>query len=145
MDYIGQAVTQLVGQYGTNDPYRLAQAMGIAIKEVSFESIGGLTMELAGKSIVLLNSNSPEWSKRFVLAHEIGHRQLSPTGGYFFLKTHTFMQSKIEHQANCFAVELLTYGQDPEPDETLEQFMLKVGIPSEMMYLLESLYPEIVD
>ncbi|NPV54673.1 MAG: ImmA/IrrE family metallo-endopeptidase [Firmicutes bacterium] len=138
MDYIKQTVTELINEYGTSDPYRLAQAMHILVDEVPFHDIGGLTMELAGQSTIMINSNFPDWHKRFILAHELGHRKLSPRGaGYFFVSEHTLMGSKVEYEANRFAVELLT-GQEPEAGETLEQFAVRVGVPVEMMMRYKS-------
>lgn len=81
-----------------------------------------------------LNSNLPEWLKRFVLAHELGHRKLSPGGvGYFFLAETTLMEPKVEYEANRFVVELLTAREELEPEESLEQFAARVGVPVEMM------------
>lgn len=72
--------------------------------------------------------------KRVVLAHELGHRQLSPQGAeYFFLAEYTLMESRVEYEANRFTVELLTGDEEPELNETLEQFAARLGIPVEMM------------
>jgi len=134
LNYIKQSVNQLVNEYKTNDPYRLAQEIGIDIDEYPFRQIKGLILEIAGMITIVLNSNLPDWLKRVVLAHELGHRQLSPQGaGYFFLAEYTLMESRVEYEANKFAVELLTWGENPEIDETLEKFASKIGVPVEMM------------
>ncbi|MQL52989.1 ImmA/IrrE family metallo-endopeptidase [Desulfofundulus thermobenzoicus] len=115
-------------------PYRLARAMGIDVDEFPFRRIKGLILEIAGRVTIVLNSNLPEWLKRFVLAHELGHRQMSPRGmGYFFLAEHTLMEPRVEYEANRYAVELLTWGDEPEVNETLEQFAARVGLPVEMI------------
>ncbi len=134
MNHIARSVKQIVEEFGTNDPYRLARMMGIDIDEFPFRRVRGLILDIAGKVTIVLNSNLPEWLKRFVLAHEIGHRLLSPQGtGYFFLAEHTLMDTDVECEANRFAVELLTWGEQPEQDETLEHFAARVGMPAEMM------------
>lgn len=134
MDYIKQFVKQLIENHETNDPYRLARAIGIDIDEFPFRRIKGLILEIAENVTIVLNSNLPEWLKRVVLAHELGHRQLSPQGmGYFFMAEHTFMESRVEYEANKFAVELLTWGEEPEFDESMEHFAARVGLPVEMM------------
>ncbi|NPV80684.1 MAG: ImmA/IrrE family metallo-endopeptidase [Firmicutes bacterium] len=134
MDYIRQTVECIVQEHDTRDPYRLAQAMGIDVDEFPFQRIKGLIIELVNRTVIVLNSNLPDWYKRLVLAHELGHRQLSPQGaGYFFISECTFMESKVEYEANRFAVELLAGDQKPEIDETLEQFAGRVGVPVEMM------------
>ncbi|GAV24766.1 ImmA/IrrE family metallo-endopeptidase [Carboxydothermus islandicus] len=134
MDYVKQTVKQLVEEYETNDPYILAQSLGIDVDEFPFRRIKGLIIEIAGKVTIVLNSNLPAWFKRLVLAHELGHRKLSPQGvGYFFLADYTLMESKIEYDANRFAVELLTWGEEPDLDETMEHFAARIGLPKEML------------
>ncbi|NHM25854.1 ImmA/IrrE family metallo-endopeptidase [Desulfofundulus sp. TPOSR] len=99
----------MIEEHGTSNPYRLAQEMDIDIDEFPFRQIKGLILEIAGRVTIVLNSNLPEWLKRFVLAYELGHRLLSPRGvGYLFLAEHTLMESKVEYEANKFTVELLT-------------------------------------
>jgi Zn-dependent peptidase ImmA (M78 family) len=134
LNYIKQSVEQLIKDHETRDPYRMAQAMGIDVDEFPFRRIKGLILEITGKVTIVLNSNLPEWLKRVVLAHELGHRQLSPQGmGYFFLAEHTLMESKVEYEANRFTVELLTWGEEPEIEETVEHFAARMGLPVEMM------------
>lgn len=116
MDYIKRAVKELVEEYETSDPYRLARLMNIDVDEYPFRRIKGLILEIAGKVTIVLNANLPEWLKRVVLAHELGHRQLSPHGmGYFFLTEYTLMESRVEYEANRFTVELLTWGEELLP------------------------------
>lgn len=134
MDYVKNSVKQLINEHGTNDPYRLARAMGIDVDEFPFQRIKGLILEIAGRITIVLNSNLPDWFKRIVLAHELGHKQLSPQGtSYFFMAETTLMESKIEYEANKFAVELLLWGEEPELEETLEQFAARIGLPVEMI------------
>ena len=137
VNYIEQSVKQLVEENETNDPFRLAKAMDIEVDEFPMRNVKGMIIEVAGKVTVVLNSKLPAWLKRVVLAHELGHRQLSPQGaGYFFLAEHTFMESKVEYEANRFAVRLLTWGEEPEPGETLEQYAARVGLPMKIVTVL---------
>jgi len=134
MDYLKGAIKQLVEEHETTDPYRLARFLDIEIDEFPFrDRIKGLILEIAGKTTIIINSNLPGWLKRVVLAHELGHRLLSPQGvGYFFLSEYTLMESKVEYEANRFTVELLTWGEEPECGETLDCFAARVGLPVEM-------------
>lgn len=134
MDYIKKSVKQLIDKHETTDPYRLAQAMDIDVEEFPFRRIKGLILEIAGNVTIVLNSKLPDWLKRVVLAHELGHQQLSPRRmGYFFMAENTFMESRVEYEANRFTVELLTLGENPESDESMEHFAARVGLPKEMM------------
>lgn len=134
MDYIKRAVAQLINEHETRDPFRLARALGIDVDEFPFRKIKGMIIEIGEKTLIVLNSLMPEELKGLVLAHELGHRILSPRGaGYFFLTEYTLMETKVEYQANRFMVELLTGDKDPEAGETLEQFAARLGMPAEMM------------
>jgi len=134
VDYIRETVECVVQEYGTRDPYHLAQAMGIDVEEFPFQRIKGLIIEIAQQVVIVLNSRLPDWYKRLVLAHELGHQQLSPKGaGYFFISECTLMEPRVEYEANRFAVELLAGNEEPGLDETLEQFAARVGVPVEMI------------
>lgn len=133
-DYISNSVKEIIEEYGTNDPYRIADELGIVVDEFPFRRIKGMVIKIAEKVTVVLNSNIPEWMKRFILAHELGHHELSPQGiGYFFLTEHTLMETKAEYEANRFAVELLTFSCEPEPGETLERFAARFGVPKDLL------------
>lgn len=108
--------------------------MGIEVDEFPFRKIKGLILEIAGRVTIVLNSSLPEWLKRVVLTHELGHQQLSLRGaGYFFLAEHTLMKTKVEYEANRFAVELLCGEDKPEKGEGVEHFAARIGVPVEMM------------
>lgn len=133
-EYINQSVQYLVSEHETNDPYRLTRQMGIDVDEHPFGRTRGMVLEIAGHVTIILNSNLPEWLKRVVLAHELGHLVLSPGGkGYFWITEHTLMESRVEYEGHKFAAELLTWEEVPEEDETLERFAARVGVPVEMM------------
>lgn len=135
MHYIRQAVNDLVCTWETRDPYRICEYLGIEVDQYCFrDNIKGLTIRVSGRTLVAINSMLPRQWKRFVLAHEIGHNQLSSkAAGYFFLSEHTFMEPLIEREANRFAVELLAGHDEPMRDESMERFATRVGVPLEMM------------
>jgi len=43
------------------------------------------------------------------------------------------MEDKVEYEANRFMVELLSWDEKQERDETMEQFAKRIGVPAEMM------------
>ncbi len=134
MDYVKQTVEESVREYETRDPYDLARGMGIEVEEFPFRKIKGLIFRIAGRVVIVLNENLPDWLKRLIVAHEVGHRVLSPADrGYFFWAEHTFFEPRIEYEANRFAVELLTFGEEPEPGEPLEHYAARVGVPLETL------------
>ena len=133
--YIRQAIDKLVCLYETRDPYCIADFLDIEIDEYPFRSnIKGMVVEASEKVCIAINSGLPLPWKRFVLAHEIGHVQLSTRGtGYFFLLEYTLMLPLVEREANLFAIELLVGNEQPYWGETVEQFAVRVGIPVEMV------------
>lgn len=133
--YIRQAVDELVCLCETRDPYYIADFLDIEIGEYPFRSnIKGMVVEASKKVCIAINSDLALPWKRFVVAHEIGHVQLSPNGaGYFFLSEHTLMLPYIEREANLFAIELLVGDEQPYRGETIEQFAARVGVPAEMV------------
>lgn len=101
-------VEKLIKKYNTNDPFALADALGI---NIVFEELGNIygyfDVHFRIKTIHL-NSSISESSLPFVCAHELGHSVLHPDLNTPFLSTYTlFSIDKIERQANTFAVELL--------------------------------------
>lgn len=138
MDYIRHAVDVLVHEYNTRDPYELASSQEIEVLYFPFSKIKGMVITLFDQRIIVLNSMLPEHLQRVILAHELGHNALSMAeAGYFFTSEHTLMESKVEYEANRFAVELLAGDADPEEGETLEQFAARVGVPKEMIRLIK--------
>jgi Zn-dependent peptidase ImmA (M78 family) len=135
MQYMRQAVNDLVCTWETRAPYRICEYLGIEVDEYCFrDNIKGLTIRVSGRTLVAINPMLPRHWKRFVLAHEIGHNQLSSTAaGYFFLSEHTFMEPLIEREVNQFVVELLVRNEQPYWGETAERFAARVGVPAEMM------------
>ena len=93
-----------------------------------------MVIKIADRTCIAVNSALSEPWKRFVLAHEIGHNQLSSkNAGYFFLSEHTLMLPLVEREANQFAMELLVGDNQPRWGKTIEQFAVRVSVPMEMM------------
>lgn len=134
MNYIQKAVEKFVQKHNTTDPYELASAERIEVIEYPFTKVNGMVMTIADILTIALNSNLSEEMKRAVLAHELGHYLLSPSGtGYYFISENTLMESKIEYEANQFMFYLLIGDKRPKENETLEQFRARVRIPEEVM------------
>lgn len=140
MDYIRQKVNLLINENMTCDPVELAKTLGIEICLRPFSQIKGMFISICDKPVIILNSMLTENMRKFVIAHELGHYLLSPMGaGYFFITQNTLMETKIESEANRFAVELLTVNNPPAEGETIEQYANRIGIPKGMNELLKQL------
>lgn len=103
-----QTATNLIRKYDTNDPFEIADHKGIVILYEDLESIYGYYNYYKRIKMIHINNNLDEKLQRFTCAHELGHAILHHDTNTTFLKSKTFFStSKIEREANTFAVELL--------------------------------------
>lgn len=127
-------VSQLVRKFKTNDPFEIAAGLNI---EIWFYDLGENTRglyyrKLRRRYIAIHEGLSRSW-KKFVCAHEIAHDRLHPGVSRFFLDEQSFFYAgKFERQANKFALTLLTSGEYIQPGESIEEFLRRNDIPSEL-------------
>ena len=99
---------KLMRKYDTNNPFKLADELGIIVKYDDLGNTWGYFITYKRIKIIHINKNIEEWLQRYTCAHELGHSILHKGVPTPFLKKHTlFSIEKIERQANTFAVELL--------------------------------------
>ncbi len=137
---IKRIAEKLMRKYDTNNPFKLADELGIIVKYDDLGNTWGYFITYKRIKIIHINKNIEEWLQRYTCAHEIGHSILHKGVPTPFLKKHTlFSVEKIERQANTFAVELLM------PDEiiskydgyTIHNIADIVGIPNGLEVLKE--------
>lgn len=105
---IKRTVEKLMRKYNTNDPFILADKLGIVVKYDNLGNTWGYFITYKRIKIIHINSNIEEWLQRYTCAHELGHSILHKGVPTPFLKKYTlFSIDKLERQANTFAVELL--------------------------------------
>lgn len=135
---IKDIVLGLVKRHKTNDPFRIAAERNIHIVYESLGSTMGYFSRDFRIGFIHINQNLSSDEQRFVCGHELGHGVMHPDINTPFLKRHTlFSTSKIEREANTFAVELLL------PDDVLREFndcsiysiAANRGIPPELVNL----------
>jgi len=106
------AMTQkLVRQYGTRDPYELAESLGIEImRSDRLKKLKGMYLYILRNPYIVINTNSSEILQKIVCAHELGHdrlhRKLASQGALQEI-TLFDMTARPEFEANLFAAELL--------------------------------------
>ena len=129
-------VEGLIRKYGTNDPFIIADNLGIIILHRNLRNTLGFFSHYKRFRFIHLNNNVPEKLQTFVCAHELGHAIQHPRVNTPFLKTYTlYSTSRIEREANTFAVELLL------PDSLLADYQgcsiyniaKSVGIPEKLV------------
>ena len=114
---IKDIVLGLVSRYKTSNPFYIASERNISILHEALGSTMGYFSRDFRIGFIHINQGLSEEERIFVCAHELGHAILHPHINTPFLKRHTlFSTSKIERQANTFAVELLL------PDSLLQEY-----------------------
>ncbi len=126
-------ILKLVKKYKTNDPFKLAELLGIYI---FFGDLGD-TLGFVHRShrivMININYNLTEELKRFVCAHELAHALLHKHLSVPSMRRNTFFSvDKNEMEANRFATYLLLYGKNFEDYETKFDILRDCGIPIEM-------------
>lgn len=116
INYINEKCMLLVKKHKTNNPFLLAEELGIIIKYSSnLSKLKGMYTVIKRNRFVFLNSNNDFNTMRIVLAHEIGHDQLHrclAKGSAFSEYSLYGTTSKIEYEANIFASNLLMPDED---------------------------------
>jgi len=115
-EYILKEVTRLKTKYKTDDPFLIAEALNIDVREdPSFSSLKGFYCIMNRQRFIVINANLSPQEKRVVCAHELGHDRLhrkmasaAPLKDFALYE----MTSKPEYQANIFAAEMLISDDD---------------------------------
>src|SRR5699024_2404673 len=109
-----QTAMKMIKIFNNNDPFYIAECLGILVFYESLGSIYGYYNYYKRIKMIHINNELSGPMQRFTCAHELGHALLHHDVNTTFLKQNTFFSTnKIEREANTFAVELLM------PDEAL--------------------------
>ena len=131
---IKKKVGQLVKKYGSNNPFKIAESMGIVVRFVPLGKILGFHARKSRVSIIHINEASSIEKQSFICAHELGHAVLHPDVNTPFLKENTlFSREKIEQEANEFAIELMLSKEVASPI-TMHEATKVYGIPRQLLY-----------
>ena len=138
---IYELTRKLMKEYRTNDPYELAEALGITIKYKHFKKLKGMYKIIENVSFIWLNSALDEYTAIVVLMHEIGHHIL-----HRGLAVNSFqefslydMTGKPEIEANNFAANMLISDRDvmelAEQRYTSSQAAAALYVPHQLMLI----------
>ncbi|MDA7025018.1 ImmA/IrrE family metallo-endopeptidase [Bacillus sp. CLL-7-23] len=132
MEYIVAKIKELTKKFKTNDPFKIAKALGI---EVVYEDLGN-TLGYYSKhfrvKVIHINQNLDENKREFACHHELGHAIFHPDANTPFLKKNTlFSTDRIELEANFFAINMLFINF--EGCVTVKEAIEKYGIPKQLV------------
>lgn len=130
-----ELVERLVSNFNTRDPYVIASGLGIVVLEEPLGSINGYYNEVLDVRFIHVNCDLPDYQKRFVVAHELGHALLHPDFNFYFLKTHTYFNiGKLENEADKFAVLLIVESSDDF--ETVNELAVFYGLSDKLKHYI---------
>lgn len=132
------AAESLMKKFHTNCPFQIAREMGVNIQFERLKDTLGYFNTYKRIKTIHINQELNEQDQRFTCAHELAHSVLHVAVNTPFLQRSTlFSVSKIEREANTFAVELLLPDSllCEHQDISLSQIAKICGIPHELMYL----------
>jgi len=114
---IKQLVKSKVIKYETDNPFKIAEKAGIVVLfEDLLDTMGYFNVYKQIK-IIHINQALPRREQIYVCSHELGHVfQHQGVNTPFLMRNTLFSVSRIEREANIFAVELLL------PDELLLEY-----------------------
>lgn len=106
-DYVRKKALAYRRKFNTSDPFELANALGIEVMTCDIGSRLGCYMYLKRSKCIWINESLEGTERTFVMAHEVGHAVLHPKENCYFLRNQTFLNTRIEREANVFAAEFL--------------------------------------
>lgn len=136
-DYTKKLVEKYIKKYKTRDPFELAKLLNIEV-QLGNPGCSGCYMYLKKHRYIFLNNELDEHESYLVMAHELGHAIMHRHKNCYFIKNQTlFLTSKIELEANMFAVELLIPDDVfvENRDYTLEQLSILTGYNENLIEL----------
>lgn len=130
-------IKQICKKYQTLDPYEIADAMGIIVHHMDLGNTRGFCYTSRRIKQIFLNSAMPDYLKRFVLAHELGHLIMHPNHNAPFLQSTFFSMDRYELEANKFAVDLIITDKDLDlmVECSIDNLASRYGLPREIVEL----------
>lgn len=139
IERIEKLVRYYTTKFGTNDPYLIAEYLGIHVMQTPLGNISGMYKYIErSKWIFINNENGNETNNKIVMAHELGHALMHWKENCCFMSHHTLLlTSKIERHANLFAAILLITDELLQQYKgcTIEQFSNCTGIDEDLIKL----------
>lgn len=129
-------VNSLIELYGTCDPEQILKSMGVSICNTDLLPPSTLAIKVTsnGETTIGILDNLSEYTRKFVLAHELGHVIEHTNSSTTFYRA--FMSGydipKIEAEANRFAFYLLLSGLELNESFNKYDFVRSYGLPEEL-------------
>lgn len=129
-------VNSLIELYGTCDPEQILKELGVYVCNTDLLPPSTLAMKVTsdGETTIGILYSLPEYTRKFILAHELGHVVKHANNSTTFYRA--FMSGydipKIEAEANKFAFYLLLNNLDINESFNKYDFVKSYGLPEEL-------------
>ena len=108
MEDAKRTAVELMEKYHTNDPFEIAEQLGVYTQVGPLGKIFGCCLTIAGERFIYINSDLDTPTQKMVAAHELGHAVMHQEDYFFFnWIPDTLCRNRAEIEAHTFAVELL--------------------------------------
>ncbi len=102
---------EMLRKFGTRNPYRLANELGIILMERNFQSQKGVYKVIERNRFIFIKKDLHPVMKSIVLLHEIGHdllhrKEAIRVGGFHEFNIYNMGESRMEYEANMFAAQI---------------------------------------
>ena len=117
-EYLLAKAAETGKRYGRQDPFRLAEKMGILMLRepmgTAERACKGFFMIIARQPVIAVNADLTEDMQRIVVMHEIGHAVLHRNKAALGFHDYELFDtvSKSEYEANVFAAEYMLADED---------------------------------
>lgn len=136
---IKKQVEFFIKKFGTNNPFEIADSLGIKVMFTQLGKISGYYKYVEHRKCIYINSDiADDVFRKLVMAHELGHAIRHPKENCYFMQNKTLLlTSKTEIEANTFAMELLISDQDLDDckEYTLDQLSRVFGYHRKLIEL----------
>lgn len=131
-----KAAVELSAMYHTNDPFEIAEQLGVYTQVGPLGKIFGCCLTIAGERFIYINSDLDTPTQKMVAAHELGHAVMHQEDYFFFnWMNDTTYRNRAEIESHTFAAELLVPDSVvlEHPGFTLNQLSALTGYAEEFL------------
>lgn len=109
-----RTASEIISKHRTRNVYDLCDTYGVFVIEASMRKMLGYITDDEMGHYIIVNQKLPEFLKRFVIAHELGHYFMHPhdIGFFWIIKNTQFPIARLERHADDFALELLKISEN---------------------------------
>ena len=131
-------VRHFVNEYGTADPFHLANDLGIQIVRLPLSSdIRGFLVHVLRRKYIVLNDQLCYDAEKITVCHELGHARLHAGAGYYLHPDSAYyVPCSREREANEYAIHLLSYSSEMNSDEISHLIAMRRPDPRDVHALL---------